>query len=279
MPTEYTENTENKKRDAVFLLSVRDLVVENAGNIPLLKNISIDIGKYKITCLLGESGAGKTILSETLSALLPESVFLRTGKFLFNNEPVDYRHLKKMRGKEIFYASQNASASLNPVVKIRKQIMEVSRIKPDQVIQILRELDFPDPEVVLDSYPFELSGGENQRCLLAIAIALKPRLLILDEPTAALDHDLQERFTLLLKRIHKNHNLTLFVITHNLSFAEAISDYIYVIFKGKIVEHGYSHFLLTSPSQPYTREIVGHLVHEHGALRPRIPCYSISDQF
>jgi ABC-type dipeptide/oligopeptide/nickel transport system ATPase component len=261
----------------MYSLKVQGLRVEAANKVPILKDIAIDIRGNKITCLLGESGAGKTILSKTISALLPEAVLLKKGEFFFNNEPIGYEHLKKLRGKEIFYAPQNASASLNPVVKIRKQIMEVSRIKLEHVIQVLKELEFSDPEVVLDSYPFELSGGENQRCLLAMAIASKPHLLILDEPTAALDYDLQERLIVLIKRIYQQYNLTLLIITHNLSFAEVISDHIYIIFKGEIVDHGPPGSLLTSPTHPYTREIVDHLILEHGASWPRIPRYSISD--
>jgi len=240
------------------LLNVRDLVVETIDTTPLLKDVTIEIKKNKITSLIGESGSGKTIFSKAVSALLPETIFIKKGDIFYTGEPIDYNRLKRLRGRHIFYAPQNAAASLNPVIKIKNQINEVSKMKHNRLIEILENLDFHDPELILNSYPFELSGGENQRCLLAMAVAPQPELLILDEPTAALDHYLQEGFMELIKKIQHQYNLTILLITHNLSIVRSTSDYIYIILKGEIVEEGNPGDLFSSPSHIYTKEIVNY---------------------
>lgn len=241
------------------LLSVRHLGVEVIGAadvVALLQDISIDLKANQITCLIGESGSGKTIFSKTISALLPENIFVKKGDIFYKGESVDYKTLRKLRGSHIFYSPQNAAASLNPVLKIKRQINETSKINHAQLIDLLRNLDFHDPERILNSYPFELSGGENQRCLLAMAAALKPELLILDEPTSALDHHLQDGFMDLIKKIQQQYGITILLITHNLSIVENVSDYIYIILKGEIVEQGTPEDLFSSPACAYTREIV-----------------------
>lgn len=231
-------------------------MVGTADITPLLKDLTVDIRKEKITTLIGESGSGKTIFSKALCALLPEGIFIKSGEIFFRGEAVDYDKLKRLRGGHIFYAPQNAASSLNPVLKIGKQIREVSKLDHLQLIGILEELELPDPLRILNAYPFELSGGENQRCLLAMALALRPELLILDEPTAGLDHDLQERFTVLLKKIQREYRLSILLITHNLSIAESLSDYIYIILSGEIIEEGIPEYLFSCPVHNYTKEIV-----------------------
>jgi len=240
------------------LLNVQNLVVETIDAIPLLNDVTIEIKKNNITSLIGESGSGKTIFSKAISALLPKSIFIKKGNIFYNGKSIDYNRLKKMRGKHIFYTPQNAAASLNPVIKIKNQINEISKIKHNRLIEILKNLDIHEPEQILNSYPFALSGGENQRCLLAMAAAMKPELLILDEPTAALDHDLQEGFMKLIKKIQQQYKLTILLITHNLSIIRNTSDYIYILLKGIIVEEGTPGDLFSSPSHIYTKEIVNY---------------------
>jgi len=245
------------------LLKVENLAVEKiepkTGHaVPLLENVTIEIEKNKITGLIGESGAGKTIFSKTLSALLPGNVFVTKGTIFYDGRPIDYEMLKKKRGAHIFYTPQNAAASLNPVIKIKRRIYETSRIEPARLIEILRDLDVDEPEHLLHAYPFQLSGGENQRCLLAMAAALQPELLILDEPFASLDYHVQHGFTALIKKIQQQYNLTILLISHNLSIVGNISDTIYVILKGKIVEKGTPGELFSSPTHEYTKEIVNY---------------------
>ena len=238
------------------MLKVENLAVETNQFIPILENINIRIKKNKITSLIGESGAGKTIFAKTLSALLPAHIAVTKGTIFYQDQPVTYDSLKKMRGSHIFYTPHNAPASLNPVIKIKNQINESSKIQHQQLIKLLKDLGIHDPVRILNSYPFELSGGENQRCLLAMAASLKPRVLILDEPTASLDQPLQEGFVQLIKILQQQYNLTILLITHNVSIARDVSDYIYIILKGKIIEQGPPQELFSNPTHDYTKEIV-----------------------
>jgi ABC-type dipeptide/oligopeptide/nickel transport system ATPase component len=238
------------------VLKVENLAVETEQVVPILENINIQIQKNKITSLIGESGAGKTIFAKTLAALLPAHIAVTKGTIFYQDQPVTYDMLKKMRGSHIFYTPQNAPASLNPVIKIKNQISETSKISHQQLIKLLKDLGIHDPVRILNSYPFELSGGENQRCLLAMAAALKPRVLILDEPTASLDQSLQEGFMQLIKILQQQYNLTILLITHNVSIARDVSDYIYILLKGKIIEQGPPQELFSNPTHEYTKEIV-----------------------
>lgn len=237
-------------------LVVKGLAAKGQQAVTILKNISIEIPKNKITCLIGESGAGKTIFAKTLAALLPKHMIITNGTISYNQQPVTYDKLKRMRGSYIFYTPQNAAVSLNPVIKIKNQIKETSKIGHSQLIKILTELNIRNPDRVLNSYPFALSGGENQRCLLAMAMASKPQLLILDEPTSSLDQPLQKGFMQLIKQIQQQYHLTILLITHNLSIARNESDYIYIMLKGEIIEKGCPQELFTFPNHDYTREII-----------------------
>lgn len=247
----------------MVLLSAQNLTVSvesqtpaDVGSIPLLHNVSIDIRKNKITCLIGESGSGKTIFSKTIAALLPENAFIEHGDIFYQGQSIAYSTLKKSRGRGIFYTPQNAAASLNPVLKVKRQVDEWSKLDQAQLLDLFRDLEFQDPERVLNSYPFQLSGGENQRCLLAMAAAQQPELLILDEPTSALDFHLQEGFMGLIKNIQQRFGLTILLITHNLSLVRNAADYIYIILNGEVIEQGTPEELLTCPRHAYTKEIV-----------------------
>jgi ABC-type dipeptide/oligopeptide/nickel transport system ATPase component len=243
------------------LLRTEDLVVEKSTPglrhpIPLLKNISIDLEENRVTGLIGESGAGKTILAKTLAALLPPQLAVTGGTFHYKEQRITCDTLKKMRGRQIFYTPQNAAAALNPVLRIKHQVNETAKTDSARWIEIFKNLGFPDPERVLNAYPFELSGGESQRCLLAMALARNPRLLILDEPFASLDLHLREGFMQLIKQVQHRCRLTILLITHNLAMASSMADYIYILLDGEILEAGETRELFSRPAHHYTREIV-----------------------
>ncbi len=224
---------------------------------PLLNNISITLQEKAITTLIGESGSGKTMFARTLVNLLPANIFITHGTVFFKQQPVLYPQLKKLRGKAIFYVPQDAVAALNPVVKLKHQLTQGSpeKMSLPRLVELLAQLNFPDPRAILDSYPFQLSGGESQRCLFAMAILQKPQLLILDEPTSALDIKSQASFIQLLKQLQSQYNLTILLITHNLALAATVSDYIYIMHRGEIIENGPPCSLFTNPIHPYTRQI------------------------
>jgi ABC-type dipeptide/oligopeptide/nickel transport system ATPase component len=243
------------------LLKIKNLSVESrAGNkknpSPLLKQVNVTVKKNKITALIGESGAGKTIFARAISALLPEKVYIGSGNIFYEGKEVDCNRLKKFRGKEIFYSPQNAAASLNPVIRIKKQIAEVTDVPIPYLSKILTFLNIAEPLKLLNAYPFELSEGENQRALLTMAIAMNPRLLVLDEPASALDSDSRHGFMELIQNLQRRYGIAVLLITHDLSIVRHVAHYIYVLLRGEIVESGEPAVLLRKPRHPYTKEIV-----------------------
>jgi len=222
----------------------------------LLADIDLVLEENRITALIGESGAGKTILCKALSGLLPASVRVTAGRLLWQGEEVTAEKWPGLRGKTIFYAPQNAAASFNPVMKIGEQIAETARVPEGRVKEMMAFLNLADPDRVLAAYPFELSEGENQRALLCLALSMNPQILLLDEPTSSLDMEVQEEFIVLIKKLQSEFRLTILLVSHNLGLVAGIADYIYLIQFGRLVEHGTFARLLENPAHPYTREIL-----------------------
>jgi len=240
------------------LLRIRNLEVGPDGaksaTSALLKGIDLDVAEKDVTVLIGESGCGKTMLCRALTALLPPGMAIRRGQIFFRGIAV--KNPADLRGKGIFYAPQNAAASLNPTRRIGSQAMESSSLDEDGLQKILNRLGFSETGRILNSYPFQLSGGENQRCLLALALALRPQLMLLDEPTSALDPGLQNEFLQLLGEIQVEFGLTLLLITHNLDLVHLFARHLAIMKEGRIVESGPTEKVLAAPTHPYTREIV-----------------------
>lgn len=242
------------------LLKIQDLSLKTyppgkTDVVTILKNINLDIKKNKITALIGESGAGKSMLAKTISALLPKHIYVSSGRFFYEDREVDARWLKKVRGREIFYTPQNAAASFNPVLKLRG----MAAPNHQKTIDVLKRLNIDDPLKLLNSYAFELSEGENQRALLALAAVQNPRLLILDEPVSALDASNRRDFMKLFKTIRSSIDSGILLITHDLRLVRHIADFVYIILDGEIVEAGTTVSIFQKPIHPYTREIT-HLV-------------------
>ena len=242
-------------------LETEDLTVSvrtKAEGIDLLHNISLHVNAGEVTALIGESGAGKTLLAKTISGLLDPERFVIQGRMSLKGIPiVDWNSPHARRGRTILYAPQNAAASLDPIMRIGKQIQETRVVSENELRRILQRLGFDEPERIMRSYPFELSGGENQRCLFALVLAMKPELLILDEPTAELDARVQLEMMALLDQFQNELGLTLLILTHNPFLVRKMADRIYVIRNGMILEHGDRESVLYAPVHPYTREIVG----------------------
>ncbi len=245
------------------ILQAEDLWVERiaAGRRqPVLRAISLKIPRNQVTVLLGESGAGKTILARALSGLLPDGFFASRGHILFGGQVMSGSAAwARVRGRKIFYTPQNAAAALNPVLTIGRQIRETCRISAEELGEMLSRLQFTDPEGILQSYPFTLSGGENQRCLLALALAARPDVLILDEPTAEIDAAAQEEFIEVLRDYQRAHSLTVLLISHHLGFVRAIAQNLCVLSRGELVAAGAAQDIFSSPGHAYTREIADYL--------------------
>jgi len=244
------------------MLRAQDLWVEKTvgGPLPLLRGIDMEIPAGRVTVLLGESGAGKTVLARALSGLLPAELRVSRGRVLFHGRPLAAaRDWADVRGREIFYAPQNAAASFNPVLTIGRQIRESSSIGNDELEELLARLQFAEPGRVLRAYPFALSGGENQRCLLALALACGAGVLILDEPTSEIDAGAHDEFVKVLLECQRRRSLTILLISHHLGFIGKVADQLCILSGGEVVAAGEPQDVLASCGHPYAREIAAYL--------------------
>jgi ABC-type glutathione transport system ATPase component len=244
------------------MLRAEGLWVEKTadGSLALLRGIDMEIPAGQVTALLGESGAGKTLLARALAGLLPAELRVGRGRILFRGRPLDTpRDWAGVRGREIFYAPQNAAASFNPVQTIGRQIREISRMGGDELEELLARLQFADPRRILRAYPFTLSGGENQRCLLALALACGAGVLLLDEPTSEIDDAAHDEFVKVLSDCQRRRALTVLLISHHLGFIGRVADRLCILSGGAIVAAGAPADILASPGHPYAREIAAYI--------------------
>ena len=184
--------------------------------------------------------------------------------------------LRKIRGAKIAYVFQEASASLNPVFTIGSQIAEAVRIHmPEEkdvrgfVVKMLEQVGIRDANLRYDAYPHELSGGMQQRAMIAMALSCAPSLLVADEPTTALDVTIQKQIIDLLKSVHENRKMSLILITHNFGIISSLCEKVMVMFRGQIVESGYTKDVLKNPQHPYTKALIAcvpRLGHKHEKL-------------
>ncbi|MEM7387845.1 MAG: ABC transporter ATP-binding protein, partial [Verrucomicrobiota bacterium] len=224
-------------------------------------------GKGESVAVVGESGSGKSVTALTLARLLDEPpARINEGEILFKGEDIlkmDANQLRRVRGGEIAYIFQEPSTALNPVFSIRNQMAEVLRLhRPEvtdldeEMVKWLYQVGIVDPEKRLHAYPHELSGGMQQRAMIAMALCCQPDLLIADEPTTALDVTIQAQIIELLTRLRSELDMSILFITHNLGLLPGIADRVVVMYQGRIVEKGPTHRLLTEPEHPYTRGLI-----------------------
>ena len=252
------------------LLDVQNLSVsyfDNGRWNEVTHNVSFKLESGEALALVGESGSGKTTTAQAILGLLQQNARIETGKILLNGEDLgrfSKSRLEALRGKVMSLIPQDPSSSLDPLMKIGNQIGEIFRIHKacprgqikSRVVELLREVGLDEPEWRAEQYPHELSGGMRQRVLIAIAIALKPQLIIADEPTSALDVTVQKRILDLIDDIRLNSGASLLIVTHDLGVASDRADKIIVMNKGRVEEAGESQIVLSSPRQDYTKKLV-----------------------
>ncbi len=229
--------------------------------IMAVSDVSFDVAPGETVALVGESGCGKSVSALALTRLVAEPGYVAGGAIRFAGCDVlamDRSRLRRLRGAEIAYIFQEPSNSLNPVFRVGWQIAEALRLhRPgidirEEVIGLLRRVGLPDPEHRLNAYPHELSGGMQQRVMIAMALACRPRLLVADEPTTALDVTIQAQILDLLGRLQAESGMAVLLITHNLGLVAGVARRVNVMYAGRIVERGPVATVLRRPAHPYT---------------------------
>lgn len=254
------------------LLDIRDLTLGFkgwTGYTEVLHGISLTINPGERVALVGESGSGKSVTARIILGLLQTLRSSRiTGTVHFDGrdlETLSKAERHHLRGTRMSMIFQDPTSSLNPVYRIGTQFIEVlrrevpditGRAALDRAAEILGEVSISEPERVLHSYPFQLSGGMNQRVMIAMALANEPDLLIADEPGTALDVTVQAQTLDLMRQLVEQHNTAVLFISHNLGVVREFADRVYVIYKGRIVEHGPTEALFDDPRHPYTRALM-----------------------
>lgn len=253
-------------------LDIRDLRVsfrDHVGSTEVLHGISLRIAAEERVALVGESGSGKSVTARAVLGLLDRqrnASVSGTIKFAGRDlAGLGAEQVRRLRGTQISTIFQDPVSSLNPVYRIATQFREVvRRVDPGvrtremraKAEQILRSVSIAEPRRVMESFPFQLSGGMNQRVMIAMALVNEPSLLIADEPGTALDVTVQDQSLRLMRRLVEERRTAVFFISHNLGIVREFADRLYVIYRGRIVEEGPTDAVFANPRHPYTRALL-----------------------
>jgi len=267
------------------LLDIRDLRLSFrlwSGTVEVLHGISLSIARGERVALVGESGSGKSVTARIVLGLIQEMRGARvTGEVMFDGRDLGRlgpRARHGLRGTEMTMIFQDPTSSLNPVIPILRQFREVlDRATPGitlaearaRAAEALREVAIAETDRVLESYPFQLSGGMNQRVMIAMALANRPKLLVADEPGTALDVTVQAQTLDLMQRLVADHGTSVLFISHNLGVVREFADRTYVIYRGRIVEQGPTAAVFAAPRHAYTRALM--------AAQPRLTAAGLPD--
>lgn len=253
------------------LLDISNVTISarKEGNwLPIVKNSSFSLQANEILGIVGESGSGKSITSLALMGLLPKGVVeVREGAIHFESKNITAlpgKEMRTIRGKEIAMIFQEPMSSLNPSLKCGYQVEEILKEhtslsaaeRKALVISLFEKVKLPNPEKIFNRYPHEISGGQKQRVMIAMAIACKPKVLIADEPTTALDVTVQKEIILLLKELQQETGMSIIFISHDLSLVSEIADRVLVMYRGDIVEQGNTTDIFRNPQHTYTKALI-----------------------
>ena len=249
-----------------MLLKISDLDI-SYGEKLTVQNINFELEEGKILTIVGESGSGKTTVIRAILNVLPGGGKISRGKIIFEDKnllELNNSEWRNLRGKNISMIFQDSGNMMNPIKTIGNQFIEYIQVHSDLdkksaknlAIEKLTMMNLPDPENILNSYTFELSGGMRQRVGIAMAITFQPKLLLADEPTSALDVTTQAQIVGELMFVTRGTGAAMIMVTHNLGVASYLSDHLMVMSQGKVVEYGKTENILKNPQADYTKKLL-----------------------
>ena len=264
------------------LLSIKNLELSfkmYEGTLNDLKKINLELEKGEKVALVGESGSGKSVTTKLILGLLNQKNVFKNGNIIFKDRELinlSQREFKKIRGNNISIIFQDPIAALNPVFKIKEQFFEVNcnggkiskKDSFDKACEALLKVSIRDPERVMESYPFQLSGGMAQRVVITMAMINNPDLLLADEPSTALDVTVQNQALDLMDDLTKVTNTAVLLITHNMGVVRRFAEKVYVIYRGVIVEEGTKSQVFKNPGHPYTEALLQSIPKLNGTSIP-----------
>ncbi len=267
------------------ILSVENLQVSvgpTAASTQVVRGLSYTLPKGKVLAVVGESGCGKTMHALSLLRILPPGVRVSGGRILYRGKDLlclPYEELRQLRGAKIAMIFQDPMTSLNPIRSIGKQLTEtilahrkVSKLRAQAIaIRLLKKVGIPDARKRMKEYPFQFSGGQRQRIMIAMALCLRPDVLVADEPTTALDVTIQAQILKLIKQLQTQHKMSAIFITHNLALVADVADEVLVLYGGYCMEKAATADLFARPLHPYTQGLLGSLVKLEGPRPAHLP--------
>lgn len=252
------------------LLDIKDIEItfpSRHKNFIAVDKVSVHVNAGEIVGLVGESGAGKSTIGRAVISLLDKPGYVSGGAMTFEGKNCSHlsdREILSIRGKKIASIFQDPLTSLNPVLRIRTQMVEtltnnlgISKAEAhERAIDLLRQVEIPSPESSINKYPHELSGGQRQRVVIAIALSCEPNLIIADEPTTALDVTIQKGILQTLRNLCRENNIAVILVTHDMGVIADITDRLYILRLGKLVEEGDTKTVLSKPQEDYTKSLI-----------------------
>ena len=252
------------------ILSVRSLHLAIAGRrrqTPILRGVSLDIAPGEVHGLVGESGAGKTMIGKVILGIQPSGARIAGGSVVFDGRDITHlpeRERRRLMGRGLGLIPQDPMTSLNPASRIGGQIADVLRLHLGmdraaaraRALDLLNDVHIREPERVLRQYPHELSGGMRQRVLIAIAFACRPKLIVADEPTTALDVTVQRQVLALIKEMQAQEGASILFVTHDLGVVAKVCDRVTVLHAGRVLEAGDTRRIVEAPQHDYTKALM-----------------------
>ena len=257
------------------MLEIQDLHVKfHTRDREAVSGVSFSIADGEIVGLVGESGSGKSVTAMSVAGLLPRKQCSYSGQILLDGVELlhaDRSELRKIQGKDVGVVFQEPMSCMDPLMKVGPQVEETLLIHTDTpkeerkrlAIEALAAVELPDPEAVYNKYPHELSGGMIQRAMIAAAMLSHPKLLLLDEPTTALDVTIQAQILELLKRLNKTYGMSMLFISHNLNVVRKLCTRVVVMQRGVLVEEGDTDTVFHHPKEEYTRQLIAAIPTRH----------------